>query len=344
MSLRRSLPLIRAAALNPFVRFLDREGVSSARLLAGSGLSYYPFESPEQPIPFLSTLSFATLAARRTGLIDLGCQVADDIALAELGLFGQIVLHAPDVGTALRRAGLTMRHFSSHETLLLRVDRGGATVSVHFTRAADPADLHVAEQYTVMLLRRIIEASGFAGGCFRRIAFSSDPFGALETLRGWFGDEIVVADRPGLTISLRDGVLERPLQGGAAPLKRDGWVALGPHLRLSESLGMLLSTMLLDSVPAIGEVARVAGLSQRSLQRQLHAEDTSFREVLDQQRRELALNYVNRPRVSLGELSQNLGYGHQSSLTRAFRRWTDESPRTLRARPQPFSASTRPAR
>jgi AraC-like DNA-binding protein len=206
-------------------------------------------------------------------------------------------------------------------------------VIVHFTRSAGLAERHIAEQYTAMLVRRVAEASGMHASPFRSIAFSSDPFGSLDSLRPWLGDELIVGDRPGLKMTLRDDVLDRPLpfrEAGLAPLPPASWLPLGPAIGLREGLAQLLSTMLLGSVPTIVEVARVAGMSQRSLQRQLHAEGSSFREVLDAQRRELALSCVHRPRVSLGELSQSLGYGHQSSLTRAFRRWTDESPRQLR--------------
>jgi AraC-like DNA-binding protein len=183
-----------------------------------------------------------------------------------------------------------------------------------------------------MLVRRVVEASGMLASPFRSIAFSSNPFGSLDALRPWLCDALVVGERPGLRMTLRGEVLGRPLpfREAAPGLPPAAWLPLGPGLSLREGLGLLLSTMLLGSVPTIGEVARVAGMSQRSLQRQLHGEGSSFREVLDAQRRQLALNFVHRPRVSLSELSQSLGYGHQSSLTRAFRRWTDESPRTVR--------------
>jgi len=327
----RSLPLIRAAAISPVVRFLDGQGAPTTRLLSTAGLSYYPFDNPEQAVSFLGIARFAHLAAERTGIVDLGCRAADGLALSELGIFGQTLVHAPDVRTLLRRASLLIRHFSSHQTLLVDESGSEATVSFYFSRAADPADLHVSEQYSAMLVRRGIERSGLQGPCFRRVVFSSDPFGSLEHLRGWLCDEIVVGQRPGLIITLHPGVLDRPLPpDGAAPEGGPDWQTLGPQLSLRESLGLLISTMLLAGAPSIAEVAEVSGMSQRSLQRQLHAEGSSFREVLDAQRRELALRFVQQTSISLSGLSQNLGYGHQSSLTRAVKRWTAESPRRLR--------------
>lgn len=329
----RSLPLARAAGLAPFIRFLDTQGVSTSRLLGIAGLSYYPYDSPEQAISFLGGMRFMTTAAHSTGVVDLGCRVADELAVAELGIFGHAILHSPDVRSALRRAALLIRHFVSHETILIDESGPHAVVSFHFSRAADAAELHITQQYSAMLVQRIAERSGLTGPAFRRVDFAGDPFGGLDVLRGWFCDEVVVSNRPGLHLTLRDGVLDRLLpQEGASSMAGApaGWPPLGSPFNLREGLGLLLSTMLLSGAPSIAEVAEVSGMSQRSLQRQLHAEGTSFREVLDAQRREMALRFVRQTSISLSGLSQNLGYGHQSSLTRAVKRWTQESPRRLR--------------
>jgi AraC-like DNA-binding protein len=331
LSARRTLPLIRAASLVPFVRFLDGLGAPTARFLTDAELAYYPYDQPEAPIAFLSVLRFSMQAAESCGVLDLGCRAAEQASLNQLGIFGRAVSHAPDVRSALLRAGSLMRHFSSHESLFLLADEAEPTITVHFTRMAGLGERHVAEQYTAMLVRRVVEASGLIGPCFRRVAFSSDPFGSFELLRHWFCDEIVLAERPGLKMTLLPGILDRPLFAQDPDQPRPaGWLPLGPSLSLRESLSLLVSTMLLGGLPSIAEVADVSGMSLRSLQRQMHAEGTSFREVLDGQRRELALRYVRQSSVSLSGLSQNLGYGYQSSLTRAVKRWTAESPRSLR--------------
>lgn len=73
-------------------------------------------------------------------------------------------------------------------------------------------------------------------------------------------------------------------------------------------------------VPTIGEVAKTLALSERSLQRGLQEEGATFRELVDQARRELARELRERA-VPLDEVADRLGYADVASLTRAMTRW-----------------------
>ncbi len=81
---------------------------------------------------------------------------------------------------------------------------------------------------------------------------------------------------------------------------------------------------------------RVAGRMNRScssLQRDLRAEGTSFRDVREKTRQKLATEYVQRGEVSLQEVAFLLGFSDQSNFSRAFRRWTGRSPKDWRNSP-----------
>ena len=83
--------------------------------------------------------------------------------------------------------------------------------------------------------------------------------------------------------------------------------------------------------PEAANVARSMGLSERSLARYLHAESTSYREVLNDLRRDAAKSYSSDPSLSIGQIAYLLGYAEQSAFTTAFRRWTGHSPRSHRS-------------
>jgi AraC-like DNA-binding protein len=71
--------------------------------------------------------------------------------------------------------------------------------------------------------------------------------------------------------------------------------------------------------------------SPRSLQRQLKLHGTSFRELVDEWRRDRALALVTHTRLPLSEVSDALGYSEQSVFTSAFRRWYGGTPLRYRA-------------
>ena len=77
-------------------------------------------------------------------------------------------------------------------------------------------------------------------------------------------------------------------------------------------------------------VAKALALSVRTLARRLHAEGTTFTVVVDQLRRSLALQYLQEPGFSLGQIAWLLGYESPSSFKHAFKRWTSRSPAEAR--------------
>jgi len=63
----------------------------------------------------------------------------------------------------------------------------------------------------------------------------------------------------------------------------------------------------------------------------LRAEDTSFHALVDSLRRELALAYLDQ-QVAIQEIASLLGYADVTAFQHAFRRWTGETPKLVRAR------------
>ena len=82
----------------------------------------------------------------------------------------------------------------------------------------------------------------------------------------------------------------------------------------------------------LGEIARLLGVSQRTLARRLAAERLTFSAVLEGLKLDLAKRYLADAGLSISQVAWLLGYREVSSFTHAFRRWTGTSPRKLRAR------------
>jgi AraC-like DNA-binding protein len=90
-----------------------------------------------------------------------------------------------------------------------------------------------------------------------------------------------------------------------------------------------LRTHLPDDASA-DRVARALHMSARTLQRRLEGEGTSFTEVLDGTREELARALLADPALSLGEIGYRIGFADLASFSRAFRRWTGMPPGQFR--------------
>ena len=80
------------------------------------------------------------------------------------------------------------------------------------------------------------------------------------------------------------------------------------------------------------QVARALNMSVRTLQRRLIESGTTFREVAETVRSQLAVGYLADPKVSIAEVAFLLGFSDQTAFNRAFRRWTGETPGRWRRR------------
>lgn len=79
------------------------------------------------------------------------------------------------------------------------------------------------------------------------------------------------------------------------------------------------------------KVASALCMSPTNLQLKLSQRGTSFQQILDETRKELACSYVLQSRRSVTEITFLLGFSDTSNFTRAFKRWTGTSPTQYRA-------------
>jgi AraC-like DNA-binding protein len=71
----------------------------------------------------------------------------------------------------------------------------------------------------------------------------------------------------------------------------------------------------------ISLIARHLGMSVRTVQRHLGLWDVSFEALLDQYRRQHALELLRQRRLSVTDTAFRLGYSDSGHFTRAFKRW-----------------------
>ncbi|MCA9739016.1 MAG: AraC family transcriptional regulator [Gemmatimonadota bacterium] len=104
-----------------------------------------------------------------------------------------------------------------------------------------------------------------------------------------------------------------------------------------------VATSLSGGVPTLSDVARELGMSGRTLQRRLGAEETSFQTLVDEARRRLALRLLQDPdAATLSEATYMTGFSDQSAFTRAFKRWTGLTPGAYRDGAGPDAPSSPP--
>lgn len=85
-----------------------------------------------------------------------------------------------------------------------------------------------------------------------------------------------------------------------------------------------------EDTPTLAKIASNLFVTPRTLQRHLAHEGLRFQPLLDETRLRLAEQYLHEGRLQLTDIAELLGYSDQSALTRAFKRWTGNTPKDIR--------------
>ena len=131
--------------------------------------------------------------------------------------------------------------------------------------------------------------------------------------------------------------MECPLEGGNPELARHcdtialQYLARIEHDDIQARVRDVLMQRLEKMEPSQEEVAEQLHMSPRTLQRRLGDSGTTYKEILDKTRHALAMAYLSAPQHSVSDVTYLLGFSCDSSFTRAFRRWTGQSPSDWRA-------------
>lgn len=86
------------------------------------------------------------------------------------------------------------------------------------------------------------------------------------------------------------------------------------------------------SIPDFDTVAKQLNVSSQTLRRKLRNEQTSYQQIKDQMRRDIAIDKLVRENMSITDIALRLGFVESSSFTRAFKQWTGVSPAEYRSR------------
>jgi AraC-like DNA-binding protein len=217
------------------------------------------------------------------------------------GLVSDRVAMTANVGQRLLEVGLD-HHATSWRAGEFSAGLITSALRDRFDRSIAPTELHLGftNPAGVAIYRRFFRCKILSGAPSTRLIF----------------DRTVLA-RHGLPEPL--GVAERfeqVLRSRVEHLERDRTASAATRAAIRESVGA--------DAPTVQRVAAALHISERTLQRQLNREGTTFAALLDGVRRELAAQWLAEGRLTRTEMAYLLGFSQPSSLSRALRRWQQD--------------------
>jgi AraC-like DNA-binding protein len=98
----------------------------------------------------------------------------------------------------------------------------------------------------------------------------------------------------------------------------------------SDDIRRLLRTRLTSNRCSADDIAELLAMHRRTLSRRLKGSGLGYREITNEIRFEIARQLLQHTTVPLGEIAAALGYSEASAFTRAFRRWSGQTPTAWR--------------
>jgi AraC-like DNA-binding protein len=97
-------------------------------------------------------------------------------------------------------------------------------------------------------------------------------------------------------------------------------------------IGQVRQALMLNLMRATSfdDVAKRLNMSARTLRRKLRDENTSFRQLVDELRMDMAIKYLRDTDLTVEDIAEALGFSDAANFRHAFRRWTKAAPHEFR--------------
>lgn len=312
------------------INFSQRFGVDKNTCLLGTGISEKAlsggegFVTREQEMRLIENIMLALPDGDNSGF-ELGLQYS----LATFGVWGFALRTSKTLRDAVRM-GLRYLPLSTAYCGFSLIDEGE-----DFGVSLDPDQIepHLRQ----FLLERdmattinLVKELSLSSVSFKKIEFTSRPGVGADYIEAVCGIRPVFnGKRNRITVS-RDEA-ERPFSSYEPELVRLLEEQCRVRMQRIDSSGLggrvrqkLLGEMGLGA--SLNDMAGELALSPRSLRRKLEQEGTSYREIVEEERQQLALQFLENTEMKIDELAIHLGYTDAGGFVRAFRRWQGCSP------------------
>ena len=331
-----SIPTAQGGLSRLAIARLKNAGVPVVPLLRRVGLTPEVIDDPEERLIVRSQITLLDEAAIALQDDCLGFTLARDFDPREIGLLYYVMASSQTLGDALKRVARYSQ--ITNEALVVRYrERNGLIISLSYSGVPRHSERHQIEfcMFAVLRICRVLTGqnlvpqhfwishhrSGTTNSEMARFVGTAVEFGATA-------DEFALNANAGeLPLIHADPYLNNLLLKycEAALTDRRGNVS-----QLRTRVENAISSLLPHGRVVVDDVARSLGMSDRTLARKLSDEGLNFTEVLQQLRRDLAVGYLDDPKLHVSKIAWLLGFNEVSAFTHAFKRWTGKTPSQMR--------------
>jgi AraC-like DNA-binding protein len=270
---------------------------------------------------------------------DFGLRMAQ---LTGAGMLGPLSVAMYNAETVRDAIAIAQRFFHFHNPSVIialrRFDETHDFISLDVRMRRPPRHPQTFERGVAQLHSFLATVCG-GGYKPREIRFNHAALSPLAVYRALFG-VTPQFEMPEAGVALARVLVDAPQMGSNPQVRRIAehfLESVAPPAARGDDLIAPRARQIIERLLRGGEfeqadVARAFCLHERTLQRRLKAEATSFEALRDEARRDWAQALLAQRNVPFSHIAEVLGYAEASAFTRASQRWFGASPREVRRR------------
>lgn len=288
------------------------------------------------PVSVLSAL--AEQLAQALNDRHLGLTFAEWMPKGAYGVAEFLVRAGPTLRDAFSNFARFNAIISPSQTFRFEEDEGEARLHHFATQRPGALGRHLTEYSSAVMVRAFRSMAGDARPTRAWFVHPRPAELELDRLAAGLGTTDLRFDEATSGFAIDAALLPSLVVGGDAALyaflEEHAVAALASRPKsddLIDKLRHFIKEALKQGEPNVERLATRLNMSGRTLQRRLSDLKTSFQEVLDHVRFDLARAYLKDLRLDVSQIAYLLGYSELRAFDRAFRRWADKSPSEWRA-------------
>jgi AraC-like DNA-binding protein len=279
-------------------------------------------------------------AAERLNDPLLGLHLGQHLQPSHLGALGYVLLACNNLGAALQRIQRYHRLLHDINPIQHHVEDDCLVLQWGVSRGKPGALFDETGITAIVQFARTLSGRAGSAMAVRAVDFVNPPPSAAAQLafRAHFGAPVrwnQAETRLVIPLSLLQTPLHQPdpvLRGLMEAQVEAALAHLPEPGDLVELTRRVVRQLAPQGMPELDRVAAELQLSPKVLYRRLAERGHQFRSLRDGALKELAELHLSDLRLTLGEVSELLGYTEQSAFSRAFKRWSGMSPLQWRQR------------
>lgn len=312
------------------VQSLESAGVDCRQLFGELGLDYSALNDPDARFAQDDMTRLWQRAVAVSGNPAIGLDMARQVRPAALNVVGYALMSSCNLKEGFARLVRYQRIIAEGADLDFQPCAEGYRLSLTILGDRLPP----ARQSAEGSLAGCLTFCRWLSGTMLRpleVSFQGPPPDDLEPYRQLFQEPLrFEAQRYALLFRQADVEMPLPTANEALAQLHDRFA--GEYLsrfadtRVLHRTRQILCRLLPQGEPRREIVAQALCLSERTLQRRLQEEGSTFQQLLDDTRRDLAVQHLAQPDLAPLEIAYLLGFADPSNFYRAFKRWFGMTP------------------